>query len=988
MSHRAFASVWVGLQGRLDIDNIVNELIGTHALQKSDDAVGNPERLRQLALDLVVALRTIFDLQRTYLQASEPSFEAQASLLSADLLRRAISYLINIKATVITLSNEHPSHKEDCDLLAHALLSGLRALLLRKQTLAAPEHRRLVISFNEAWVDEELDDSCHFVVKWLCERIIHQLGTPLQNDQCIYPAYGTADLQDYFDGLYPIEKEEHALGIATQQVTPVPDWFRKVLVLYDLCWSTTAALIQLCVDVQTTLALSDWTRNNEVVRNSDLNEILTTRFRILRQIYMNNMGGNTGEDHWCNEQIRHLLVFGLQRKCIQSECDCSNYQASRTPCPILSAEERVLGETIQTYSPRHRLFNETEQSLRRFSKTLEARNSALLDCNGELAMIAHSLNQYLQDWCSQSVPNKLNTDAKDTPPAEDTYVMSCPQLHPVSANSLIDLTIHSDGTDKPDPSALPSVILSHPNIKCQICLFESQPISARKIEPLSMVSQQLQERLRLYQEFAEAKTGQSQPSIQQFASKQRSKRRPTLSFMRSASPTPSNAIVAMPPSGFSPPLSQSTPILTTPGVNSQFQTPISSPLAQDHAFIGRTRSTQAPERISHIPDLPEVVSDPPSHMSDSQSISSGRAGYSPSVFSQPSPATKKFGVLSSIFKSDKAAVSLPFAAFFASGKRLALWNDRGAGCYNLDDPERFTFQPWNTSIGVLMAAGGTVKSAVISRVNANTVLSVFQADKSHPTTTWRIEAAPYSLAVSRNDQFVALKFSRTVQIYETSSGEIFKHDLPAMKAKAGKGNHLVSFSLDSDSFITSTRYEPERVLTHWSLCKQPNVNNKIETHAPYGHVNDGGLSSLIYADTKREVAMVTTFTEKGYPTILRLSSPPNPQLLPDIKSRIGSRVHKSAICPEGDNIALITQSNEIHWMQNAFGRGSSMEQVARIKRRNSVLREVELAMPRRDELHIFWIDKEKARGTLVTVGRSGGKSNPAHLTVDMNTLLT
>ena len=108
------------------------------------------------------------------------------------------------------------------------------------------------------------------------------------------------------------------------------------------------------------------------------------------------------------------------------------------------------------------------------------------------------------------------------------------------------------------------------------------------------------------------------------------------------------------------------------------------------------------------------------------------------------------------------------------------------------------------------------------------------------------------------------------------------------------------------------------------------------------------------------------------------------KLLSDNKSRIGARIHAAALCAAGSNLVLMNQRNEIYWILDPFGTGNEARHVATVKRPCSVKREVAMGMPTSDEVHVFWISK--GRGTLVTVGMSGGKSKPLELDIDVSRL--
>lgn len=113
------------------------------------------------------------------------------------------------------------------------------------------------------------------------------------------------------------------------------------------------------------------------------------------------------------------------------------------------------------------------------------------------------------------------------------------------------------------------------------------------------------------------------------------------------------------------------------------------------------------------------------------------------------------------------------------------------------------------------------------------ILKVFEGSCDAPVRDWKIEGLPYAMSISRNDQYLALKYSRHVQIFDITSGTQFNHPLPHQNSRSGRGNHLVAFSNDSLSFITSTRYEPEKVITYWSECTVPSSTNRVESSAPF-----------------------------------------------------------------------------------------------------------------------------------------------------------
>lgn len=205
MSHQHLAGVWSALQLRPDIDHILRELIGRHALDASLCSTDG-HRLRNVSFQYLVSLKAIFDLQRTYLQSSNPTFESRSALLQHDLLFRAIMHLLEVKVGSFSYQRDLPDHGKYCSFVAQVLLSGLRALLLQKHSLSSEDHKKLINRFDEVWKDEHLESVDHFVIKWLCRQIIQELPNDLENSIYAKPACGFVNFPDFFDKLVRFSK--------------------------------------------------------------------------------------------------------------------------------------------------------------------------------------------------------------------------------------------------------------------------------------------------------------------------------------------------------------------------------------------------------------------------------------------------------------------------------------------------------------------------------------------------------------------------------------------------------------------------------------------------------------------------------------------------------------------------------------------------------------------------------------------------------------
>lgn len=148
-------------------------------------------------------------------------------------------------------------------------------------------------------------------------------------------------------------------------------------------------------------------------------------------------------------------------------------------------------------------------------------------------------------------------------------------------------------------------------------------------------------------------------------------------------------------------------------------------------------------------------------------------------------------------------------------------------------------------------------------------------------------------------------------------------------------------------------------------------------------MGDDGLSSIVvYSDN---TAFLTTFTEKGYPTFLSPTTRSHSRILRDKNQQIGSRIHSAALSATGQSLVLLNDRNDVYWIDTPSGIDQPPKRIGSIKRDKSVRREVELAMPDNDLVHMFWVHKGK--GLLWTMGRGGGKSTPVVLDIDLDRLL-
>jgi hypothetical protein len=179
--HRTLAEVWTKLQGRHDIASLLRELIGQHSI---DSALGDDVSSGAISsIQTIIWIKTIFDLQRCYLSgltngvAECPPYMLP-SLLPSELLLSSILYLVSVKTrlfpsqtTLITKEFTRPRH-----ILAQTILSGLRLLLQRKETVADSDKWRLQKSINAAWQHDRLHGVEGFIVSDLFAHVLDAIS--------------------------------------------------------------------------------------------------------------------------------------------------------------------------------------------------------------------------------------------------------------------------------------------------------------------------------------------------------------------------------------------------------------------------------------------------------------------------------------------------------------------------------------------------------------------------------------------------------------------------------------------------------------------------------------------------------------------------------------------------------------------------------------------------------------------------------------------
>jgi hypothetical protein len=169
MAHRMIAAIWERLQNRTDAPNILQEIIGQHALELLDHSEYSVPAITN-ALQPVLWIKIIFDLQRAYLQATAGVIDCIVpGLLSSELIYSTLMYLLHIKPKLFPDRGPKLAPKWIAEhmIMAHTLLSGIRLLLLRKEPIATERLRRLEETLAAVWSGQSHSPECEFIVHGL-----------------------------------------------------------------------------------------------------------------------------------------------------------------------------------------------------------------------------------------------------------------------------------------------------------------------------------------------------------------------------------------------------------------------------------------------------------------------------------------------------------------------------------------------------------------------------------------------------------------------------------------------------------------------------------------------------------------------------------------------------------------------------------------------------------------------------------------------------
>jgi hypothetical protein len=342
MSHHLLADIWNHLEKRTDIDNILRELIGQHALESS---VSGGQLGDAQTFQFVVSLKLLFDLQRVYLQSLNAA--SSAYFLQIPQLFLAVSYLLQIKPGLVSRrgSREELPTAERTFLL-QTILAGFRVLSLRNHVEIASGATQPILSVEnlgklrgscKSWDDGERTELDTFIIDGLCESTLDDIGGFTTHVNPRKPR-SELDLPDYNHALvsrvcklfvlaywhpqYPIEPRfgdvlsniHRAIAVLHEKGS---NWMGHYMVLYDVFWSTAAASIKLYADQEKERKISIQLDNLQR-RADDLRALRLFRESLFESIYR----AQKSQDAEWYSNATDSVVDGLLPLCFQKECGC------------------------------------------------------------------------------------------------------------------------------------------------------------------------------------------------------------------------------------------------------------------------------------------------------------------------------------------------------------------------------------------------------------------------------------------------------------------------------------------------------------------------------------------------------------------------------------------------------------------------------------------------------------------------------------------
>jgi hypothetical protein len=284
MSAKLLADVWRELLDHRDTENVIREIFGDFDIYQAPSSF---QDIYQPSRQLLLRLRIIFDLQRTYLQsrASQPRTPKTWSYIISPELHHAIILRIVQQGTATQFQHgidpvENSFHQL---LIVQTLFSAVRAFMLRQGSLTdtqLDELRFRLEGLAYAWenrIQQALPEAEDFILRSVLPQTLEMLRQPEASAAVKSVACGNFDLPDY-PTLYPFHihyapdrnEPSHFALRSTIQELDSKDWIPAYWTLCDVVWSVKAATIKSNMEITGSQSLPS--------SEEAMNEVLATLF--------------------------------------------------------------------------------------------------------------------------------------------------------------------------------------------------------------------------------------------------------------------------------------------------------------------------------------------------------------------------------------------------------------------------------------------------------------------------------------------------------------------------------------------------------------------------------------------------------------------------------------------------------------------------------------------------------------------------------------
>lgn len=193
MAPEVLPKVWAELQARIDICSVVREVLGHFAIEFVGEAPSASE-----SFSFIVWMKVIYDLQRTYLQSSNPSSETLSYLLPPRILFKTIHRILEIRPRLRHAENQNYPAQQPRYFAAQTLLSGVRALQLRGISETTPDLEDLhaIEILIQKWVEDSDEGQEKFILNKCHSGLVQMRRGLLPSSVWNKPACNACDLRD------------------------------------------------------------------------------------------------------------------------------------------------------------------------------------------------------------------------------------------------------------------------------------------------------------------------------------------------------------------------------------------------------------------------------------------------------------------------------------------------------------------------------------------------------------------------------------------------------------------------------------------------------------------------------------------------------------------------------------------------------------------------------------------------------------------------